>query len=251
MILSRIRFEAHVMAEWKQKRFWTEARAEPEGDGWAVALDGRRVKTPAKAPLVVPTRALADAIAAEWNAQEGAVNPATMPCTRSANAAIDKVAVQKAEVVDMLAAYGDADLLCYRAEGPQELVDRQAAQWTPPLDWAADTFGARLAPRSGIMHQPQDPAALSRLHDEVNALSPFQLAGLHDLVALSGSLVLGLAAARDWRPVDELWDLSRLDDLWQEEHWGRDEDAHALAERKRGEFHHAKRFFDFSTPPAG
>lgn len=134
------------MSEWKQKRFWKTVGVEPEGAGFAVALDGRRVKTPAKAPLVVPTQAMAGAIAAEWDAQVEVVDPLSMPNTRSANAAIDKVTIQFAEVADMLAEYGDSDLLCYRAETPEELVARQSENWDAALDWAAEALGARLAP---------------------------------------------------------------------------------------------------------
>lgn len=232
------------MSGWAQKRFWKSASAEPVESGYAVTLDGRRIKTPAKTPLVVPTLAMAQAIAAEWDAQQETVQPATMPHTRSANAAIDKVSVQKDEVADMLAAYGDADLLCYRAEAPLELVQRQAEAWDPALDWAEEEFGVRLWPRAGVMHLAQDASALDTMSREVHALNPFQLAGFHDLVALSGSLVLGFAAARDWKAVDEVWALSRIDDLWQEEQWGRDEMAHEQALYKQGEFRNAKAFFD-------
>ncbi|MEE4188614.1 MAG: ATP12 family protein, partial [Roseobacter sp.] len=151
------------MSEWKAKRFWKEALVLKEDSGFAIALDGRPVKTPAKRPLVVPTRGFADAVAAEWAAQDEMIDPTSMPFTRSANAALDKVSIQKAEVADMLAAYGDSDLLCYRAEYPGELVARQKARWDPVLDWAEHMLGARLLPRSGVMHAPQDPEALDRL----------------------------------------------------------------------------------------
>lgn len=232
------------MSEWALKRFWKAADIQPAEGGFAIALDGRLVKTPAKAGLIVPTQDMAHAIAAEWDEQEDVIDPAAMPFTRSANAAIDKVRIQKDEVAALLADYGDADLLCYRAEKPQSLVDRQAASWDDALDWAADALGARLQPRIGVMHQAQDPAALGRLSDQVHALDPFQLAAFHDLVSLSGSLVLGFAATRDWRDPDTLWDMSRLDDLWQEEQWGRDEDAHDAAQIKRAAFIHAKTFYD-------
>lgn len=233
------------MSEWKQKRFWKTADTVAEGDGFAVELDGRRVKTPAKAAFVVPTRDMADAVAAEWRAQDKVINPLTMPFTRSANAAIDKVSHQHGEVADMLAAYGDADLLCYRADDPAELVARQAEQWDPALDWAEEALNVRLHPRHGLMHQAQDAAALTGLSDRVHAMTAFQLAAFHDLVSLSGSLVLGFAAAMDWRAPEDIWTLSRLDELWQEEQWGRDDDAQALAEVKRTAFLHAKRFYDF------
>ena len=234
------------MSNWAQKRFWKEVSvAEAEG-GFAVELDGRRVKTPAKAPLVVPTREMAEAIAAEWDAQTESVDPGSMPCTRSANAAIDKVTHQHSEVAAMLAEYGDSDLLCYRADTPVELTLRQANEWDPVLDWAADALGARLQPRTGVLHQPQDAGALEELSRQVHAMTPFQLAAFHDLVGISGSLVLGFAAAQGWRDAEEIWQLSRLDERWQEEQWGEDEEAQAAAEVKRQEFLHAKRFYDFS-----
>ncbi|AUQ48555.1 ATP12 family chaperone protein [Phaeobacter inhibens] len=234
------------MSEWKQKRFWKAVSVAETEDGFAVELDGRRVKTPAKAALAVPGREMAEAIAAEWDAQTESVNPNTMPVTRSANAAIDKVTHQHAAVADMLAEYGDSDLLCYRAEMPVELVQRQAEIWDPALDWAAKTLGARLEPRSGILHAPQNPEALAHLRRLVHEMTPFQLAAFHDLVAMSGSLVLGFAATRSWRPADQIWEMSRLDELWQEQQWGQDEDAQATADLKRAAFLHAKRFYDFS-----
>lgn len=234
------------MSEWAMKRFWTKAAVAETDSGFAVHLDGRPVRTPAKAHLVVPTQALAQAIANEWEAQEKTVNPAAMPMTRGANAAIDKLSVQFEEVADNLAGYGDSDLLCYRASGPEALIARQAAAWDPPLDWAAQTFDARLEPRTGVMHAAQDPAALARLRQEVHALSPFQLAAFHDLVSLTGSLILGLAAIHDYAPPEALWDLSRIDESWQEEQWGRDEEATERAEFKRGEFFQAFRFYNLT-----
>ncbi|MEP1199099.1 ATP12 family chaperone protein [Tateyamaria sp.] len=232
------------MSEWKQKRFWKDVAAVEGADGWAIHLDGRSVKTPAKAGLIVPTQIMADAIAAEWDAQEDVVDPTSMPFTRSANAAIDKVAIQKAEVADMLAAYGDADLLCYRAEAPAELVERQSASWDPYLAWAAEHLGARLHPRTGVIHESQDGDALKRLSDQVHALSEFQLAAFHDLVSLSGSLILGFAAAQDMNPLLNVWATSRVDEIWQQEQWGGDEEAESVAEIKKTSFFHAKYFFD-------
>lgn len=234
------------MSTWKQKRFWEQVSVTESEGRFAVELDGRQVKTPAKAALILPSRAMAEAIAVEWRAQDGAVNPHTMPCTRSANAALDKVQIQHAEVADMLAEYGDSDLLCYRAESPVELVQRQNEHWNPALDWAATELGVRLMPRLGIQHQPQDAEALQSLRTRVQALSAFQLAAFHDLVSMSGSLILGFAAAADWRDAADIWALSRLDELWQEEQWGPDDEAQADTEIKRLAFLHAKRFYDFS-----
>lgn len=235
------------MSEWKQKRFWTDATAVEAGGGWTVHLDGRAVKTPAKAGLIVPTHTMAQAIAAEWDAQEDVVDPMSMPFTRSANASIDKVAVQHAEVADMLAAYADADLLCYRADGPAELVERQAAVWDPYLSWARLALGATLKPRIGLMHESQDPAALARLSELTHQHSAFELAAFHDLVSLSGSLVLGFAAAKDMDTMPKIWAASRLDEHWQIEQWGEDEEAQELENLKKTAFFHAKSFFDAAT----
>ncbi len=235
------------MSEWGPKRFWTKAEVAQTDDGWTVTLDGRAVRSPAKTLLVVPTEALADAIAAEWRAQGERVNPATMPFTRTANSALDKVAVQQAEVAAMLSAYGDSDLLCYRADAPDALVARQQEAWDPMLDWAAETYGARLRPRTGVMHVPQDAESLQKLGDEVNVMSPFQLAGFHDLVALTGSLVLGLATTRGARSADAIWSLSRIDEKWQEEQWGTDDEATRVAERKKAEFLQAEHFYRLSS----
>lgn len=234
------------MSEWKSKRFWTQAAVCETAQGFAVALDGRPVKTPAKAPLVLPSRTMADAVAAEWDAQEDEIAPLTMPVTRSANAAIDKVTRQRDEVIAMLADYGDADLLCYRADSPERLARRQAESWDPALDWAAATYGARLAPHVGVLHQPQEADALNRLAAPLNAMTAFQLTALHDLVSLSGSLVLGLAASAGWQEADAIWRMSRLDEIWQQEQWGADDEAAAQAEHKRQAFLHAKRFFDMA-----
>lgn len=234
------------MSEWKAKRFWKEATVLETAEGFGIALDGRPVKTPAKRTLIAPTRRFAEKIALEWDAQDEVIDPGAMPFTRSANAALDKVAIQHAEVADMLAAYGDSDLLCYRAEHPQALVDRQAAQWDPILDWAAQNLDARLQARAGVMHVPQDPKALARLTEMTRNLSDFELAGFHDLVGLSGSLILGFAATQDFMPPKAIWDISRLDELWQAEAWGADDEAEAAAAIKEAAFIHAKQVFDLS-----
>lgn len=231
------------MSGWAAKRFWKETTVGAAEGGFQVRLDGRAVKTPAKSPLVVPSRALADAMAAEWDAQEDSVDPNTMPVTRMCNSAIDKVAVQHAAVADMLAAYGDSDLLCYRATNPQELIARQAEKWDPILDWAVDSLNAPLKPVSGIIHAAQDEAALKSLTYRVHALSAFQLTAFHDLVSMSGSLILAFAVTHGRLDADAAWSLSRLDELWQEEFWGKDEEAQELVEKKSKEFALAAWFF--------
>ena len=239
------------MGGWKAKRFWKAASVVPDGAGWAVRLDGRAVKTPAKAPLVVPTAAMAHAIAAEWDAQQGTVSPATMPVTRASNSAIDKVAVQFDEVAAMIAAYGGSDLLCYRAEGPAALVARQAAAWDPLLDWAAVVLSAPLVVTAGIVPVAQPAASLDRLAAEVRGFDPFRLAALHDLVAISGSLVIGLAIANGRIGVGDGWDASRIDETWQAEHWGLDDEAAELAALKQQALADAARFLRLCDPQEG
>lgn len=230
------------MSEWAPKRFWKTTETTQTEDGYSVLLDKRPVRTPAKADLTVPTEALAAKIAIEFDAQGDRIDPITMPFTRTANAAIDKVAIQHAEVADMLSEYGDSDLLCYRADTPPELVDRQKAQWDPLLDWAADALNARLEARSGVIHVAQSESVLSTLSKEVHAMSAFELAAFHDLVAISGSLIIGFAAKMDHMPADALWTISRLDEIWQEEQWGVDEEAQEMAAHKKEAFLHADTF---------
>ena len=231
------------MSAWSARRFWTEATVRPEGGGFAVLLDSRPVRTPLEALLVLPTEALAHEVVAEWRAQTGTVKPATMPFTRTANSAIDTVIPQRHAVVEKLAAYGGTDLLCYRATGPAALIARQAASWDPLLDWSGVALNAPLCATVGIMHVDQPPASLANLFEAVHALSAFQLAAFHDLVAISGSLILALAVIRRRVTAEHAWDLSRIDETWQIEQWGADEEAADLAARKRADFRLADRFF--------
>ena len=231
------------MSGWSARRFWTEATVKPEGKGYTVHLDARPVRTPLKAPLILPTHGLAQAVAAEWQAQTGTVNPATMPFTRTANSAIDTVTRQFDAVADMLAAYGETDLLCYRATGPEALIDRQAAVWDPLLEWAAQTLQAPLRTTIGVMHIEQPADSLATLGAAVRALTPFQLAAFHDLVAISGSLVLGLAVIRGRLMADQAWALSRVDETWQIEQWGADEEAAEIMALKQAALLQADRFF--------
>lgn len=231
------------MTGWAPKRFWKEAGVEPAEGGFSVVLDRRPVKTPAKAPLVVPTRALAQAIAAEWDAQDRLVRPETMPMTRTANSAIDKLARHQPEVVALLADYGGSDLLCYRAERPEALAARQAAAWDPLLAWAGDALAAPLAVTRGVVPIAQPAASLKALADQVAALSRFELAGFHDLVAIPGSLVLALAVVHGRIDPQAAWTVSRIDEDWQIAEWGEDEEAAEAAALKRQAFLDAYRFF--------
>jgi chaperone required for assembly of F1-ATPase len=204
------------------------------------------VRTPAKARLLLPSRALAEAIASEWAAQEKEIAPHRMPLTRAANAAIDKVRTQRAEVVAMLAAYGETDLLCHRAEAPAELVRRQAEAWDPLLAWCAASLGAPLVPKAGVMPGTQPAASLAALRAALEALDDFELTAAHDLVSLPGSLVIGLAAVHGQGEIDALWQASRIDETWQQELWGEDAEAAEAARLRQADFRAAARFLALS-----
>ena len=230
------------MSAWQPRRFWQNARVEPCDGGFTVRLDARPVRTPAKAALVVPSLTMASAIAAEWQAQQGTIKPETMPVTRSANAALDKIAPQFAEVAGLIAAYGASDLLCYRATGPAGLVARQAAAWDPMLAWVAEALVAPLAVTTGVTPITQPAASLARLTAKVHACTPVELAALHDLVMISGSLVLGLAVTHGHADARTIWQLSRIDEDWQIEQWGQDHEAGESAALRRAALIHAERF---------
>ena len=234
------------MSDWKPKRFWKAATATACEGGFTVLLDARPVRTPAKGTLTVPTMAMAEAIAAEWDAQSKVVDPGSMPVTRGANAAIDKVRTQRHEVVALLAEYGDSDLLCYRATGPVELTKRQADGWDPMLNWAAETLDVRLSVGEGVMHVEQTPEALDTLQTEVAAFDNFALAAVHDLISISGSLVLALAVTKGGITADDAWLLTRIDEHWQIEQWGEDEETTAAELTKRTAFLAAARFYQLS-----
>lgn len=233
---------------WAPKRFWTAVTVEAVEGGYTIRLDARPVKTPGKSLLVVPTAALAGAIAAEWQAQQGLVRPETMPFTRTANSALEKVAPQFDEVVGLLAAYGETDLLCYRATSPVELIALQNAAWDPLLDWAATALGAPLISVAGVMFVEQPAASTQRLHQMTAALTPFQIAAFHDLVMLAGSLILAFAVTRGRLTAEQAWTASRIDETYQASLWGEDQDAAALAESKRLAFHHAAAFWAMCAP---
>jgi len=204
------------------KRFWKQADVVKVEDGYGVALDGRPVRTPARAALAVPGAALAEAIAAEWDAQGDTINPRAMPLTGLANAAIDRVAPDSAAFAARLAAYGESELIAYRADGPQGLLAAQAAAWDPWVDWFARRFDAALTLTTGIMHVAQPPETLARIRAAFAGFTPFQLAGLDPVVGITGSAVLALAVADGELDAVAAHDIAHVDARWQEEQWGRD-----------------------------
>lgn len=220
------------------KRFWSTVSL----DARAVSLNGRPVRTPGRAPLALPTDALAEAVAAEWRAVEGAIDPRAMPLTGLANAAIDRIAPDTGSFSAGLARYGESDLLCYRAADPPELVARQAAAWDPPLAWAGARYDVHLEVATGIVHRAQPAATIARLSNAVAAYDAWHLAALSPIVTVSGSLVLALALAEGAITPDAAWAAAELDENWQAERWGEDAlAAEACAGRQR-DFNAAVRF---------
>ena len=226
------------------RRFWKEVSVEQSAYGLAIRLDGRPVKTPLRAELSVPTKAMADAVILEWEAVEEKIDPAAMPMTEFANAAIDRIGPERATFVAAISAYGETDLFCYRAEAGAPLAARQAAIWDPWLDWARGRFDVAFNIVEGIMPQPQPPETVTRLEAAVASRGTFELAAMAKLAHLSGSLVATLALVERAGSAEELWSASCLDEIWQEELWGEDYFATKNRADREAEFMQAARFLE-------
>ncbi|MEL6289412.1 MAG: ATP12 family protein [Pseudomonadota bacterium] len=221
--------------------FETAAAAETDG-GFALELDGRRVRTPARHVLMVPSRALADAVAAEWNAQGEHVDFQAMPLTRLSNTALDNVRGREATIVEEIIGFAASDLTCYRAERPESLIAAQQNGWDPVHAWIAERFGTRPIIVAGIMHADQPASLLDALRDVLAAADPFILTATHNFTTLTGSAFLGvgLLGAR-FSPTDA-WACAHIDEDWQAERWGHDAEAAARRRYREGEFTSAYRF---------
>ena len=226
------------------KRFWKDVSVSPEGEGWGVRLDGRPVKTPARAALAVPTQALAEAIADEWRDVGETIDPRAMPLTGLANAAIDRVAPDRRAFAKGLANYAEADLACYRAEGPRGLVERQVEAWDALLAWARRRFDVDFVTTAGLMHVEQPADTVEQLSHAVAALDAFRLAGLSPLVTVGGSLVAALAVLEKAMTPETAWDAVTIDDRWQLEQWGADAEAEAALDNRRRDFLAVARFLE-------
>jgi chaperone required for assembly of F1-ATPase len=205
-----------------RKRFYDHASTAPEGELYAVRLDDKPVRTPAGRLLAAPARALAEALAAEWEAQREMIDPAKMPLTRLANSIIDGVSERPAPVADEVARYLASDLICYRAGSPRGLVERQRRYWDPIFEWARDVLGARLLLAEGVMHVTQPESALSAACAAIPS-DPWRLGALHSVTTLTGSALLALALAQGRITADEAWTAAHVDEDWNMEQWGRDE----------------------------
>ena len=207
-----------------------------------VRLDGRPVRTPGRVPLVLPTAALAELVAGEWAAVGETIDPRAMPATGLANAAIDRIAPDPRAFAAGLAKYVESDLLCYRADGPAPLVERQRAHWDPPLDWARRRYDVAIETTAGIVHRAQPPATIARLGEAIAARDAWTLAALSPVVTITGSLILALALAEAAMTPDVVWAAARVDDDWQVEQWGKDALAAETAAAQRRDFDAAVRF---------
>jgi chaperone required for assembly of F1-ATPase len=211
-----------------------------------ILLDGKTLKTPRGAVLVLPATALAEAVGEEWRAQGDEIVPADMPLTKLANTAIDGVTPRREEVIAEVMAFARHDHLCYRTDTPAELVARQNAAWDPLLDWAAERYGAPLMTAHGVTSIAQPESSLAALRTAVEAFDSFALAALHVVASIAGSLVLALAVADKRLAPGEAFAVSQVDERFQAEKWGLDAEAEARARRLAKELDAAARFMDLA-----
>ncbi len=224
------------------KRFWQDVSVAQADGGWEIRLDDRPIKTPAKALLVVPTEPLAEGIASEWRDVAEIIDPRAMSLTGIANAAVDRVAPDLRAFAGGLARYAEADLACYRADWPPELVDRQEKAWDGLLAWARRRYDVDFSTTSGIMHVPQPQATIERLAYEVSSLDAFRLAAMSPLVSIGGSLVAALAVLEKMISTEEAWGAVSIDERWQLEQWGSDSEAELALENRKKDFFAAASF---------
>jgi len=224
------------------KRFYKEVSVSETEAGFSVALDGRALRTPKGTPLVVASRPLAEAIAGEWAAQEATIRPHTMPLFRLAATAVDRIGGERRTIVDGIVAYAQTDLLCYRAEAPGDLVERQQAVWEPLLEWMVRTHGVVFSVTAGVIPVPQPAEVEPRLRRVFEACDDFELAAMSSVTAACGSVVLALALAGGHIGAEEAFAAAQLDETYQAEQWGTDEEALARREKLRKEIIAAHRF---------
>ncbi len=217
------------------KRFHKDAGYQACSGGFVIDLDGRPVRTPAKALLIAPTEKMACRICDEWRRMEDVIDHEKMPITRFLNSSIDVVAGRRAAVIDELAAFGQTDLLCYRAESPQDLVEAESTYWDPPLRWLSEAHGVHLQTQIGIRPIRQDKHALAALTELIGSLDNYRIAGLHTATTISGSIVLGLARLLDAIDTDALWTAAMVNENYQNALWGEDPEEQKRRERLKGE----------------
>ena len=213
-------------------------------DELGIALDGRSVKTPMKAKLILPSRALADAIAAEWNAQEEFINPAAMPLTKLANTAIDRAGAERKFVAGQVVEFSGSDMVCYRADAPSNLVALQSAAWDPVVEWASANLGAEFELVSGVMHSAQSAETIAAVETYVASLSNFELTGAHNLTTLTGSALLGLMLTSKAISAEAGWAAAHVEEDFQIATWGQDDEASARRAFRRIDFDGSLQFLN-------
>ena len=235
------------MSEWKIKRTWEIVAVQRSEVGFSVTLDDQPIITPAKNTLLLPSSSLANRVANEWKEQNNEIIPAEMPFTRLSNSAIDKVSSQFKEVADILSEFGETDLFYYRASSPAELVEKQKIAWDPFLDWVNTSMNVRINVSSGVMFIDQDDDEMVKLKAPIYNMTPFQPAGFHEIVTISGSLIGAYAFVEKAFTADQVWSASRIDEEWQIEQWGSDEEATATSGKKYHDFKIGCEFFQLSS----
>lgn len=228
----------------KAKRIYQTVSVREKAGIFSVFLDGRTAKTPAGSALSVPTRALGQAIADEWDAQKEHIDPDSMPLTRLAASALDRIGMDRATIVDRVVAFSKSDLLCYRAERPDELIDGQAALWQPILDWVNETHGAGFVVTTGVVPIAQSSMAVERVREAIDGFDDFTLAALSSATSACGSVFLGLALIAGRIDAEEAGEAALLDEIFQAEQWGEDKEASARRRALRTEIRAARRFVD-------
>lgn len=224
------------------KRFYKEAAVTGTGPPFGIALDGRPLRTPMKAPLALPTRALAEAVAREWAAQGEFIDPRSMPLTRLSNTAIDRVATDPQRIAGDVAAYAGSDLVCYRADEPEGLVARQSEVWDPIVAWAEGLLGGRFILAAGVVYRPQSEALLEVLRRRLLSRDAFALTALHEISSLTGSALVALAVAEGKLGREDAWSAVHLDEDWQISQWGEDTEAQARRAARKADFDAAVEF---------
>ena len=226
------------------KRFYENAGVGETENGYSILLDGKPIRTPAKKLLELPTQKLAELICFEWNAQREEINPVSMPATRLVNTAIDGIASDPQAIVEDVLRFAGTDLICYRADGPQRLVDRQTEHWDPVVDWVHTALGARFVLAEGVMHVEQPKEAITAIGIHLAGLKdPIALASLHTFTTLTGSALLAVAAARGFLTAEQAWTAAHIDEDWNAEQWGEDAEARARRDFRWGEMQAADRAF--------
>lgn len=233
----------------RAKRFYESVATEATGGNWRILLDGRVVKTPKRAELLLPAGALAEAVAAEWRAQGPQIDPRSMPLTKLANTALDAVTPKLAAVAEDVLSFAASDHICYRATTPESLVERQSACWDPLLAWAQQHYGARLIATAGIMPVEQPRESLALLRDALARFDPFALTALHVMTTLTGSAVLVLAHGAGRLSLEECWAAAHIDEDYQTGLWGEDAEARRRRDVRFADMRAASEFFRLSRPP--